>query len=177
MHHDLTEPANSTPANSIPDAAQACPQREDGRCGSSRRSLLRAAGIGGAVAAVGLTAAACTTASATNAPAGAGAPSADPAPTGDSTLGPTTAIPVGGGMIFQDAKVVVTQPEKGTFKAFSAVCTHQGCIVSTVSGNTITCNCHGSEYSAVNGSVERGPATQALPAANITIVGGQVVLA
>jgi Rieske Fe-S protein len=169
MHQDQTESAETVPAPAGPQPAAGC-------CGSSRRALLRAAGVGGAVAAVGLTATACTTASATSNPAGAGAASADPAPTGDSTLGPTTSIPVGGGMIFQDAKVVVTQPEAGTFKAFSAVCTHQQCIVSSVSNNVILCTCHGSEYSAVNGSVERGPATQALPAANITVTGGQVVL-
>src|SRR5437773_11305026 len=39
-------------------------------------------------------------------------------------LGMVTDIPVGGGKVFMSHKVVVTQPAKGVFKAFSAVCTH-----------------------------------------------------
>jgi Rieske Fe-S protein len=41
-------------------------------------------------------------------------------------------IPVGGGTVFKAEKVVVTQPESGRFQAFTAVCTHQGCIVKEV---------------------------------------------
>ena len=43
-----------------------------------------------------------------------------------------TDIPVGGGRIFEAIKVVVTQPTEGDFKAFTAVCTHQACTVSSV---------------------------------------------
>ena len=167
MDHDLIESAQETaePAAGVAAAP-----------GRDRRALLRTAGIGAAAVAVGLTAAACTTASAANDPAGAGADTANPAPTGDSTLGPTTAIPVGGGVIYQDAKVVVTQPTAGEYKAFSAVCTHMQCLVGSVSNNVIECPCHGSEYSALTGAVQRGPATQGLPATTVTVVDGQVVL-
>ena len=41
-------------------------------------------------------------------------------------------IPEGGGAIFPDEEVVVTQPEPGDFKAFSAICTHQKCLVTSV---------------------------------------------
>jgi Rieske Fe-S protein len=174
MSHDLTEqPVAPQPsATGLSEAGCSAAQC----AGSSRRAMLRTVGVGGAAVAVGLAAAACTTASATSNPAGAGASSANPAPTGDSTLGPASSIPVGGGIIYQDAKVVVTQPTAGTYKAFSAVCTHMQCIVGSVSDNVITCPCHGSQYSAITGDVERGPATQALPAASITVSGGNVTL-
>ena len=66
-------------------------------------------------------------------------------------------IPVGGGKIFADQKVVVTQPTSGEFKAFSAVCTHQSCVVADVSGGTINCACHGSKFDITTGAVKNGP--------------------
>src|ERR1700757_3174440 len=59
----------------------------------------------------------------------------------------TSDIPVGGGTVFEDQMFVVTEPEAGQFKAFSAKCTHQGCTVGSVSNGTINCPCHGSKYS------------------------------
>src|SRR5690348_1123610 len=41
-----------------------------------------------------------------------------------TVLGAASEIPVGGGAIYKAAKVVVTQPASGQYKAFSAVCTH-----------------------------------------------------
>ena len=55
-------------------------------------------------------------------------------------------IPVGGGKVFDKLKVVITQPTAGDFKAFSAICTHQGCLVSTVGNGRINCPCHGSSF-------------------------------
>jgi nitrite reductase/ring-hydroxylating ferredoxin subunit len=49
-----------------------------------------------------------------------------------SVVGPKSDVPEGGGVVFRDQKVVVTQPEPGEFKAFTAVCTHQGCLVDSV---------------------------------------------
>lgn len=72
-------------------------------------------------------------------------------------------VPVGGGKIDYDDKIVFTQPEKGTFKAFSAVCTHRGCTVSQVQDGLIICSCHGSEFSITDGSVKQGPAKRPLP--------------
>lgn len=84
-------------------------------------------------------------------------------------------VPVGGGVVIDKEKVVVTQPAKGTFKAFSAVCTHQGCLVASVAENTITCPCHGSEFSAEDGSVVNGPASAPLQAVAVRVTKGQVV--
>ena len=65
----------------------------------------------------------------------------------------TADIPVGGGKIFDADNVVVTQPIAGTFKAFGATCTHQNCLVQSISDGLITCPCHGSQYSITDGSV------------------------
>lgn len=90
---------------------------------------------------------------------------------GGGQLGSTGEVPEGGGKIFKDQKVVVTQPEPGEFKAFSAVCTHQGCIVSSVEDGTINCACHGSKFAIADGSVAQGPATEPLPAEDVKVDG------
>jgi len=92
-------------------------------------------------------------------------------------LATTSEIPVGGGKIFKDRKVVVTQPKKDEFKAFSAVCTHMGCIVNTVSDGTINCPCHGSKFSIEDAAVTHGPAKRPLPAEKITVEGNSIHLA
>jgi Rieske Fe-S protein len=87
-------------------------------------------------------------------------------------------IPVGGGKVFSDAGgVVVTQPASGQYKAFSAICTHQQCVVSDVSNGAINCKCHGSVFSAVDGSVKNGPATRSLDEKVLKIDGDNISLA
>ena len=90
---------------------------------------------------------------------------------------PTSEIPVGGGKIFADQQIVVTQPKAGEFKAFSAICTHQGCPVSRISGGTIDCPCHGSQFSIEDGSVEGGPAPRGLPEKKVTVTGSTLTVA
>jgi nitrite reductase/ring-hydroxylating ferredoxin subunit len=96
---------------------------------------------------------------------------------GGGALGTAGEVPVGGGKVFTDQKVVVTQPAQGEFKAFSAVCTHRGCTVSEVADGLIDCACHGSKFKIADGSVAAGPATEPLPPAQITVSGGQIRLA
>ncbi|HWJ08116.1 MAG TPA: Rieske 2Fe-2S domain-containing protein [Nocardioides sp.] len=84
-------------------------------------------------------------------------------------------VPVGGGVVLADEELVVTQPAAGEFKAFSAICTHQSCLVTSVSDNTISCPCHGSTFSAEDGSVTGGPAPSALSAVAVEVSGDQVV--
>ena len=79
-------------------------------------------------------------------------------------------IPVGSGKVFPDAQTVITQPKEGEFKAFSSICTHQGCPVASVT-DTINCDCHGSKYSITDGSVVNPPATKPLPAKTIKVDG------
>ena len=150
---------------------------------SSRRAVLAGAGATCVAALAG-----CATYNANNGGL-AGAPPAQNTPassTGSSgngngnapdVLASTSDIPVGGGKILADKKIVITQPHAGTFDAFTAVCTHQGCIVGTVSGGTINCPCHGSKFSINNGSVVNGPATSPLAPINIKVQGTSIIQA
>ena len=93
------------------------------------------------------------------------------------SLALTSDVPVGGGKILADKKIVITQPRAGSFEAFTAVCTHQGCTVSSVSGGTVNCPCHGSKFSIANGSVVTGPAASALAPVSIKVQGTSIVQA
>ncbi|MGW1225973.1 Rieske (2Fe-2S) protein [Streptomyces sp. NPDC001515] len=97
--------------------------------------------------------------------------------TGSTVLAKTSEIPEGGGKVFDEQKVVVTQPAPGTFKAFSATCTHMGCTVADVSDGTINCPCHGSRFDMTTGGVANGPATEPLPPTAITVRDGAISLA
>lgn len=92
-------------------------------------------------------------------------------------LATTSEIPVGGGKIIKEHEVVVTQPEQGEFKAFSAICTHQQCTVATVADGTINCPCHGSKFKIMDGSVAHPPATRPLPEKQIVVDGNTIRLA
>ncbi|MEV7195996.1 Rieske (2Fe-2S) protein [Streptomyces sp. NPDC093510] len=108
---------------------------------------------------------------------GAGDDKSSSAPAGGSVLARTSDIPVGGGKVFKDAEIVVTQPTEGDFKAFSSLCTHKRCPVASVEGGTINCPCHGSKFDIADGGVRGGPAPKPLPAAGITVTGDSIKLA
>ncbi|MFJ9946089.1 Rieske (2Fe-2S) protein [Streptomyces erythrochromogenes] len=111
-----------------------------------------------------------------DAPAAA-TPSAGGAPAGKS-LAKATDVPVGGGKVFKAEKVVVTQPTAGSFRCFTAVCPHQGCLVTKVEDNAINCACHNSEFKATDGAVIKGPATKGLAEKKITVAAdGNITLA
>jgi len=153
-----------------------------GPCLDRRRLLGRAAALG--VAAPLL--AACGSGSNTNGTAsggsaggssGGGSPSKQKQSGGGGApaLVATADVPVDGGVILNNEQIVVTQPAKGQFKAFSAICTHQGCLVAQVQQGTIICPCHGSQFSVQDGSVVAGPATSPLPPVNVKVQGSNVV--
>jgi Rieske Fe-S protein len=108
-------------------------------------------------------------------------PSPDKPPTTEAEIpsfvvAKTSAIPVGGGVVYPSRGVVVTQPTSGDFKCFNATCTHLGCTVTKVSAGLIRCPCHGAKFSIVDGSVKAGPAPRPLVSEDFSIKGGEIVL-
>ncbi|MEZ0580676.1 Rieske (2Fe-2S) protein [Nocardioides sp. MH1] len=87
----------------------------------------------------------------------------------------TADVPVGGGII--DGETVITQPTKGDFKAFSATCTHQGCLVTSVSDGFIICPCHGSHFAIDTGApTSDSEATAPLGTVDISVAGGEITV-
>lgn len=83
-------------------------------------------------------------------------------------------VPVGSGRIIADPPVVVVRLGADRIVGFSAICTHQGCVVSSISKGTIDCPCHGSRFDLRTGRVASPPATRPLPAVALEIRDGQV---
>ncbi|MFF4582722.1 Rieske (2Fe-2S) protein [Streptomyces sp. NPDC001389] len=157
---------------------------------TARRTVLAA----GAAALAGGTLAACgggAEKSATE-PAGPSAPPAQPSAAASAASSPAASappqaakalveaskVPVGGGTVLKEAKLVVTQPTAGSFRCFTAVCPHQGCLVNKVADGTIDCPCHGSRFRVGDGAVAHGPATRGLEEKKITVApDGEISLA
>ncbi|NMH97559.1 Rieske (2Fe-2S) protein [Pseudonocardia sp. K10HN5] len=95
---------------------------------------------------------------------------------GTHELAKTSDIAVGGATIFPEWSVVVTQPTSGQFNAYSARCTHEGCLLNSVAAGTINCPCHGSRFTIADGSVAHGPARRPLNPVTITVRGESIIL-
>lgn len=143
------------------------PSRDAGRS-VARRAVLRAV-----AACVGVVA--CARSSGAG-PDGAAAPVSGSSPVPCArTVARTDEIPVGGGRVLPHARVVITQPAAGEFRAFSMVCTHDACELDDVSGGTINCPCHGSRFAIADGSVVLGPARSGLGRERIAVRGDCIV--
>lgn len=179
-------------------------QQNQGQCHTTRRCVLLGAGlagVGGALAACSTAAvpydaneqgqapgaqaqaapATTSVAAGTGMTSGSTSTSAPAAAAGGGVtgtlLGSASQIPVGGGMVFTAEKVVVTQPVKGQYKAFSAVCTHVGCTCNVVANGTINCPCHGAKFKISTGAAVAGPTSVPLPSRTIVVTAeGKILL-
>lgn len=175
-------PADPTQPTSSPDTATTAASLDERVAVlTDRRGVLKAAGVVGVAVGAGALAA-CSSPPVPSGPAGgsssaaaAGGASSSAGATASGSAGggtPTSEIPVGGGKVFPDSQTVVTQPTAGTFKAFDAICPHQGCTVDSVEGGQIICPCHQSHFDATTGDRVSGPAPTGLTAKTITVSGG-----
>ena len=87
-------------------------------------------------------------------------------------------VPVGGSI---DANIngqpaLIAQPTAGQVVAFSAICTHQQCVVAAAAAE-FHCPCHGSMFDAATGDVIQGPALEPLAAIPVAVSGDRIVAA
>ena len=118
-------------------------------------------------------------ASAAPGPTGTGTATTTTASGSGASLGPASDVPVGGVKAFTDPTTgdpaYLLQPRAGTFLAYSAVCTHQGCTVGFDQASAqFACPCHGARFDASNGDAVRGPARQPLRKINVTETNGEL---
>ncbi len=141
----------------------------------SRRSVLRGVAVttvaGVAGYAVAATSDAAGARAATTAANGYGADEQT-----RSRLAALADIPAGGGLILDDARVVLTRAEDGEVLAFSATCTHQGCTVSSIEQGLIVCACHLSRFDLATGAPVSGPARRPLPPVAVEVTGEEVFI-
>ncbi|MGZ4597226.1 MAG: Rieske (2Fe-2S) protein [Actinomycetes bacterium] len=137
----------------------------------SRRQLL----AGGAATAAGLVVLAGCGSSSGSGSTPPGTSSAEGAKAGPLTA--VSNVPVGGAVSVKGsggAPLIVSQPTAGKVVAFSAICTHMGCLVAPA-GKQLLCPCHGSLYDAATGKNLTGPAPLPLPEVPVHVVGDQVL--
>jgi len=149
----------------------------------SRRALIAGAG---AVSLTGVLAACGGDDQPPPASSGTTAPGAAPTTTGgaqpptsqaSAALTTKNKIPIGGAVSFGADGVIVAQPTAGNFVGFSAICTHQECVLTNIQGDKIKCGCHQSEFSAKDGHVLNGPANRSLPKVDLKIEGENISIA
>ncbi|MFJ3901861.1 Rieske (2Fe-2S) protein [Streptomyces sp. NPDC090025] len=132
---------------------------------SSRRTVLKGAALAGAA---GLGVAACSTDSKLG-------HAETPTPTAPVPLGSPDEIPVGGAKLYREQRLLVHCPAKGEYKAFSAQCTHAGCVLDKIEKNEGNCPCHGSRFDVTTGKAIQGPATVPLPEVPVRLENGRLI--
>lgn len=153
----------------------------------TRRTVLTLGSVGAVGGALAL--AACSTGD----PGGTSSATVKPTPSDETPTDPASApdaphlggdvaaladVPVGGSI---DAEIngepaLIAQPTAGQVVAFSAICTHQQCVVAAAGGE-FHCPCHGSKFDAATGDVIHGPALEPLSPIEVAVSGDRIVAA
>ncbi|WP_282827706.1 ubiquinol-cytochrome c reductase iron-sulfur subunit [Gulosibacter sediminis] len=128
----------------------------------SRRALVRTTAVAGGGVALAALLSAC------------GESSGEAGETTAPFTVPASEVPIGGGIVLAQHQALVTQPVEGEFHAFSAVCTHKGCVLSDVQGDRAHCGCHNSYFDLVTGEPVAGPALEPLPELTVTQDGDEL---
>lgn len=144
---------------------------EDMKLYLSRQEFVVSAGLAG----IALGASACAGYGPPPAGSAMNTAATEPVPTGvaGTPVAVTADVAVGSGVIVED--IVVTQSAPGVFRAFSAVCTHAGCLLADVFDGTINCPCHGSKFN-LDGTVANGPAERPLQGKSVTVTGDVITV-
>lgn len=98
------------------------------------------------------------------------------AASGKVLAGTTEDLPAGTGKVIPvgSKPVIVTNTEAG-ITAFSAVCTHLGCIVGfDTTIRQIVCPCHDGHFNPANGAVISGPPPRPLPPVAVSVEKDQI---
>lgn len=138
----------------------------------SRRAFIRNTALVGGGTAAALLLSGCTSDS---------EPGSEPGTEGSANSAepftfPAAEVPVGGGVVLTEHEVVVTQPETGTFHAFSAICTHKGCVLVSVEERGAYCGCHSSYFDIATGDPVAGPAQSPLPSVPVALSGDTLTI-
>jgi cytochrome b6-f complex iron-sulfur subunit len=89
----------------------------------------------------------------------------------DFALGSGTVVSV------NDKAVIVVNTKAGGLKAFSAICTHLGCVVSWDQNKKIIhCPCHDGMFNPTTGAVVSGPPPQPLSGYELAVKDGSVLI-
>ncbi len=92
-------------------------------------------------------------------------------------VGATKDLPVGQAKVLpvNDKPVIVVNTAQGGVKAFSAICTHLGCVVEwNSSKQIISCPCHDGRFNATTGAVISGPPPTPLPPVRVAVENDQI---
>ena len=97
---------------------------------------------------------------------------------GKTLVGTTADVPIGKGKVVPlgSKPTIVINTEQGV-KAYSAICTHLGCIVAfdETNGN-IACPCHDGRFNPTTGAVVSGPPPAPLSPVTVSVEEDQIFL-
>lgn len=92
------------------------------------------------------------------------------------SAGDENALPVGQAKMVQSRgrPIIVIRQSQERFRAFSAICTHLGCVVQwDAAGKVIACPCHAAVFS-VDGKIISGPPPRPLAEYPVMLIDGEI---